>query len=293
MSSRQLEQFRQVVMVQHIHKHKEEQHQQQSDEQKHLKQEVDIVKQKNGQIGNRHKYEHVKDNSEKQVGHGDGQKDNSEGHNDDHKEGHHLKKMEDNFRSVQPLNGRHIFDVDTSVKHFDDDNLRNWRNYLDRTYGDEPMKSVDLFEEKDFGFLNHLVEPEAESEKDEKLLTHSSDSNNSIHLNHLTDSNHSVHLNHSTHSNHFVHSNHSVHLNHSVHSNHSTHSNHFVHSNHSIHLNHSTHLNTLTHSNHFTHREHESGIKSAKWLSLRNRSDQVKGFSWLLGFSGLVIYNSL
>ncbi len=246
MSSRQLEQFRQVSMGHHVHRHKNDEQKQQSDEQKNLQQEVDIVKQKNGQIGNRHKYEHVKDKS---VGHVDGHGNISEGQN----EGHHVKKMEDNFRSVQPLNGRQILDVDTSVKHFDENNLQNSRNLnnskniLDRTYGDEPAKSAEVLEQKDFGvLLSHLLE--VDSDKDDKVLSHSNDHND---VEPDEDDNLPTY---------------------------------------SSHISDYFDFDPEKDEKLLTHSSRPSGIKIAKWQSLRNGSDQVQSWSWILCLWGLSIY---
>ena len=98
----------------------------------HVKdEEIDIVRQTNGhgktENKERHRYEHV--DSQEDEHHEDDldhkEDDEHQGEAEQHSDASHRKnrinradRLEDNFRPVQPLNGRHILDVDTSVKHF-------------------------------------------------------------------------------------------------------------------------------------------------------------------------------
>ena len=108
MSSRQLDQFRRVHMGPHVHQHKVDQarewHQDNNDNGHGNDENVDIIKQKNGKVSDGHKYQHIDEDRS--------------GHNDRQSE---TKRLEDNFRPLQPLNGRKVLDIDTSRKRFTND----------------------------------------------------------------------------------------------------------------------------------------------------------------------------
>jgi len=97
-----------------------------NDGQKHVgHEEIDIVRQTTGhgktENKERHRYEHV-DRQEDGLGHNNDDEHQGEAEHDEAR--HHKNRinradrLEDNFRPIQPLNGRQILDIDTSVKHF-------------------------------------------------------------------------------------------------------------------------------------------------------------------------------
>ena len=112
----------------HVHQHKvdkarewpQDNNDNQCDQNGHGNDEnVDIVKQKNGKVSDGHKYQHIDEDRS--------------GHNDRQSE---TKRLEDNFRPLQPLNGRKVLDIDTSRKRFTND----------KDDGDDDSRDVDDFE---------------------------------------------------------------------------------------------------------------------------------------------------
>ena len=134
----------------HVHKHKAD-HGQDHQHGYHLtaaaavedQEHLDIVKHKNGggEVGDRHKYEYI---NGKGGGRGGGGL-------------HRKQKLEDNFRPVQPLNGRQVLDIDTSQKRFSKSSSGNDDDDDDNDEDDDDDEAEDY--------------PEADAQMDQPVET--------------------------------------------------------------------------------------------------------------------------